>query len=57
VGSNQKIKLDESLDKQHRTQLWALLEEFHIIFTWHKGELGHCSMGEHSIDTHGLPPY
>jgi hypothetical protein len=31
-----KSKLDESLDEGHRTQLWALLEEFHRIFTWHK---------------------
>ncbi len=24
--------------------------------TWHKGELGQCSMREHSIDIQGLPP-
>jgi hypothetical protein len=34
-----------------------LLEEFQGIFTWHKGELGHCYVEEHSIDTHGLLPY
>jgi hypothetical protein len=27
------------------------------VFTWHKGELVQCSMGGHSIDTQGLPPY
>jgi len=32
--------------------LWDLLKE---VFAWHKGELGQCSVGEHSIDTQGLP--
>jgi len=27
------------------------------VFAWHKGELGQCFIGEHSIDTQGLPPY
>jgi hypothetical protein len=26
------------------------------VFAWHKGELGRCLVGEHSIDTQGLPP-
>jgi hypothetical protein len=48
--------LEESLDEVHKKQLWDLLEEFQGVFAWHKGELGWCSMGEHSIDTQGLPP-
>ncbi len=52
-----KTKLDESLDEGHRTKLWALLEELQGTFIWHKGKLGHYYVGEHSIDTHGLPPY
>ncbi len=51
-----RIKLDESLiEKQHK-QLWDLLKEFQEVFAWHKGKLGQCSMGEHTIDTQGLPP-
>jgi hypothetical protein len=34
-----------------------MLEEFQKVFTWHKRELGQCSLGEHSINTQGLPPY
>jgi hypothetical protein len=26
------------------------------MFAWHKGELGQCFVGEHTIDTQGLPP-
>jgi hypothetical protein len=48
-----KIRLDESLNEEQQKQLWDLLEE---VFAWHKGELGQCFMGEHSIDTQGLPP-
>jgi hypothetical protein len=35
--------------------LWDLLEEFQEVFAWHKGELGQCFVGEHTIDTQGLP--
>jgi hypothetical protein len=49
------IRLDESLNEKHHKHLWDLLEEFQEVFAWHKGELGQCSVGEHSIDTQGLP--
>jgi hypothetical protein len=26
------------------------------VFAWNKGELGCCTIGEHSIDTQGFPP-
>jgi hypothetical protein len=26
------------------------------VFAWNKGELGCCTVGEHSIDTQGFPP-
>ncbi len=49
---NNKIRLDESLNEEQQKQLWDLLEEF----AWHKGKLWQCFIGEHSIDTQGLPP-
>jgi hypothetical protein len=52
-----KIRLDESLNEEQQKQLWDILEEFREVFAWHKGELGQCSIGEHSIDTQGLPPF
>ncbi len=52
-----KIKLDESLNEEQQKQLWDTMEEFQEVFAWHKGELGQCFVGEHSIDTQGLPPY
>ncbi len=33
-----------------------MLEDFKDVFTWHKGELGCCTIGEHAIDTQGFPP-
>jgi hypothetical protein len=57
IGGTQiknKIRLDESLNEEQQKQLWDLLEE---VFAWHKGELGQCYVGEHLIDTQGLPPY
>jgi hypothetical protein len=27
------------------------------VFAWNKGELGCCTIGEHSIDTQTFPPY
>ncbi len=57
VQIKSKIRLYESLNEEQQKQLWDLLEEFQGVFAWHKGELGQCFMGEHSIDTQGLPPY
>jgi hypothetical protein len=51
-----RVRLDESLNEEQQKQLWDLMEEFQVVFAWHKGELGRCSMGEHTIDTRGLPP-
>jgi hypothetical protein len=51
-----RVRLDESLNEEQHKHLWDLLEEFQEVFTWHKGELGQCSIGEHSIDIQGLPP-
>jgi hypothetical protein len=48
-----KIRLDESLNEKQQKQLWDFLEEFQEVFAWHKGELGQCFVGEHSIDTQG----
>jgi len=31
------------------------MDEFQEVFAWHNGELGQCSIGEHFIDTQGLP--
>jgi hypothetical protein len=45
-----KIKLCNYLD-EYVGLLWDLLEEFQDVFAWHKGELGHCTIGEHAIDT------
>jgi hypothetical protein len=36
--------------------LWDLMDDFQDIFAWHKGELGHCTIGEHTIDAQALPP-
>jgi len=32
------------------------LERYQDVFAWNKGELGCCTIGEHSIDTQGYPP-
>jgi hypothetical protein len=32
------------------------LEKYQDVFAWNKGELGCCTIGEHSIDTQGFPP-
>jgi hypothetical protein len=50
-----RIRLDESLNEKQQKQLWDLLKEFQEVFTWHKGKLGQCYVGEHTIDTQGLP--
>jgi hypothetical protein len=47
------MRLDESLNEEHRKQLWELLEEYWVC-AWHKRKLGQCFMGEHVIYTQGL---
>jgi hypothetical protein len=37
-------------------ELFDLLQEFQDVFTWHKGDLGTCNLGKHSIDTQGFLP-
>jgi len=37
-------------------QLWGILERYQDVFAWKKGEMGCCTIGEHSIDTQGFPP-
>jgi hypothetical protein len=45
-----KIKFDQALDENHVKELWTLLEDCKDVFVWHKGELGCCTIGEHTID-------
>jgi len=45
-----KINLSISLDEKHMEELWSLSELFQDIFAWHKCELGHSTIGEHTID-------
>ncbi len=52
----QKLKIDLGLDKLKRPLLWKVLERYQDVFAWNKGELGYCSVGEHSIDTQGFVP-
>jgi hypothetical protein len=33
-----------------------MLGKYQDVFAWNKGELGCCTIGEHNIDTQGLPP-
>ncbi len=33
-----------------------MLDNYQDVFAWNKGELGYCTIGEHSIDTQGFPP-
>jgi hypothetical protein len=35
---------------------YRLLGDFKDVFVWHKGELGCCTIGEHTIDKQGFPP-
>jgi hypothetical protein len=53
---SQKIWIDHNLGKEERQQLWKVLGNYQDVFIWNKGELGCCSVGEHSIDTQGFPP-
>jgi len=52
----QKLRIDQSLDKEKGQQLWKTLEHYQDVFAWNKRELGCCTIGEHSIDTQGYPP-
>jgi hypothetical protein len=52
----QKIRVDHNLDEEKRQQLWKVLERYQDVFVWNKGELGCCTIGEHSVDTQGFPP-
>jgi len=52
----QQIKIDIGLDDQGQRQIWGILERYHDVFAWNKGELGCCTIEEHCIDTQGFPP-
>jgi hypothetical protein len=52
----ERIKVNVDLDEHGQQQLWATLEKYKDIFAWNKGELGHCTISEHNIDTQGFPP-
>jgi hypothetical protein len=52
----ERIKVNADLDKHGQQQLWATLEKYKDVFAWNKGELGYCTIGEHSIDRQGFPP-
>jgi hypothetical protein len=53
---SQKIKIDHNLRDDEKQQLWKILGGYQDVFAWNKGELGCCTIGEHGIDTQGLPP-
>jgi len=53
---SQKIQIDHNLGEEMKQQLWRILGNYQDVFAWNKGELGCCTIGEHSIDTQGLPP-
>ncbi len=52
----ERIKIDTDLGEHGQQQLWEILERYQDVFTWNKGELGCCTIREHSIDTQGFPP-
>ncbi len=52
----QKMRVDQVLNEEMGQQLWRVLEQYQDVFAWNKGELGCCTIGEHSIDTQGFPP-
>jgi len=52
----ERIKIDTDLGECGQQQLWGILERYQDVFAWNKGELGCCTIGEHSIDTQGFPP-
>jgi predicted aspartyl protease len=47
----QKLQIDLGLDELKRPMSWKVLERYQDVFAWNKGELGCCTVGEHSIDT------
>jgi hypothetical protein len=53
---SQKIRIDHNLGEEEKQQLWKVLGNYQDVFTWNKGELGCCTIGEHFIDTQGFPP-
>ncbi len=53
---SQKIRIDHKLGEEKKQQLWKVLGNYQDVFAWKKGELGCCTVGEHSIDTQGFPP-
>ncbi len=53
---SQKIRIDHNLGEEKKQQLWRMLGKYQDVFAWNKGELGCCTISEHSIDTQGLPP-
>jgi len=46
-----KMQFNYELTMLQHGELLDLLQEFQDVFVWHKGELGTCNMGKHSIDT------
>ncbi len=52
----ERIKIDADVGEHGHQQLWGILERYQDVFAWNKGELGCCTIGEHSIDTQGFPP-
>jgi len=52
----ERIKIGTDLGTHGQQQLWEVLERYQDVFAWNKGELGCCTIGEHSIDTQGFPP-
>ncbi len=51
-----KMQIDPHLKRGMEQQLWGVLEQYRDVFAWNKGELGCCTIGEHTIDTQGYPP-
>jgi len=52
----ERIKIDTDLGEHGQQQFWGILERYQDVFVSNKGELGCCTIGEHSIDTQGFPP-
>jgi len=50
------MRVNQDLNKEKGQQLLEVLEQYQDVFAWNKGELGYCTIGEHSIDTQGFPP-
>ncbi len=44
------------MEEEEKQQLWKVLGNYQDVFAWNKGELGCCTVGEHSINTQGFPP-